>query len=93
MRANRELWRYPGPAGRCQDIKNSFARETVEKIRKESAISFRFYGCRTVTQGCQIAYFQNQKFQFGYTLEDRGVENLVIFYSFVVTFMAIWYIL
>jgi hypothetical protein len=44
-------------------------------------------------QGCQMAYFQNQKSLFYKILEGLAVEDVGIFYGHLVYFMAIWYIL
>jgi hypothetical protein len=30
------------------------------------------------TQGCQMVSFQTKKYQFGYILEDLGMENVLI---------------
>jgi hypothetical protein len=34
---------------------------------------------RAFKQGCQMVYFQTKKFQFGYTLEGLGMENVFFF--------------
>jgi hypothetical protein len=36
--------------------------------------------------------FSNQKYQFGYILEDLGMENVGLFYDHLEYFTAIWYI-
>jgi hypothetical protein len=44
-------------------------------------------------QGCQMAYFQTKKLQFGEILEGLAIEDVGIFCGHLVYFVAIWYIL
>jgi hypothetical protein len=46
-----------------------------------------------VEQGCQMAYFQNEKSQFGQFLGGLAMEDVGIFNGHLVYFTAIWYIL
>jgi hypothetical protein len=53
-----------------------------------------------LVRGCQMAYFQTQKSQFGYILQDLAVEDFGyilwpfdIFFDRLVNFMAIWWII
>jgi hypothetical protein len=41
-------------------------------------------------QGCQMASFLSKTYQFGYILEDLGMENVVTFYVHLEYFTAIW---
>jgi hypothetical protein len=43
--------------------------------------------------GCQMVSFSDQKSQFGYILEDLGMENVVLYSGHLKFFTTIWYIL
>jgi hypothetical protein len=44
-------------------------------------------------QGCQMAFFSNQKFRIWLILEGHDMENVDLFHGHLEYFTAIWYIL
>jgi hypothetical protein len=56
-----------------------------------SQVMSRILECSNLCPGMPDGMFQYKKSQFRYIFEDLGMENVVIFYSHLEKFAAIWY--